>query len=117
MLLAAAASAQIATTTSLVGTVTDSTGQSLVGAKVTAIETGTLDMHVTTTNDQGYYSIEFIHIGTYNITAEREGFQKVTKTGVVVEINQVVRADIALRVGAIKPIDHSGSRRRSHQDR
>ncbi len=101
MLLTGASYAQIATTMSLVGTVTDSTGQSVASAKVTAVETGTFDTHVTTTNDQGYYSIEFIRLGTYNITAEREGFQKVTKTGVVVEINQVVRADIALIVGAV----------------
>ena len=101
MLLTGASYAQIATTMSLVGTVTDSTGQSVASAKVTAVETGTFDTHVTTTNDQGYYSIEFIRLGTYNITAEREGFQKVTKTGVVVEINQVVRADIALSVGAV----------------
>jgi hypothetical protein len=59
------------------------------------------DTHVTKTSDQGYYSIEFIRVGTYNNTAEREGFQKVTKTGVVVENNQVVRADIALSVGAV----------------
>src|SRR5579863_7409792 len=93
--------AQIATTTSLVGTVTDSSGQVIGDAKVTSVETGTDDTHVTTTNAQGYYSIEFVRVGTYNITAERPGFQKVTKTGVVVEIDQVVRTDIALSVGAV----------------
>ena len=96
-----AANAQIATTTSLVGTITDSTGQVVAGAKVTAVETGTGDTHVATTNDQGYYSIEFARVGTYTITAEREGFQKVVKTGVVVEINQSVRTDIALSVGTV----------------
>src|ERR1700722_18087707 len=101
MLLAVGASAQIATTTSLVGTVTDTTGNAMPGAKVTAVETGTLDKRVATTNDQGYYSIDFVKVGTYSITAEHEGFQKVTKTGVVVEINQVVRADVSLAVGSL----------------
>src|SRR5450432_1756477 len=35
--------AQLATTTSLVGTVSDSSGKSIPGAKVTAVETGTAD--------------------------------------------------------------------------
>lgn len=93
--------AQIATTTSLVGTVTDSSGQVVEGAKVTAVETGTADTHIATTNGQGYYSIDFVRVGTYKITAERPGFQKVIKTGVVVEINQVVRTDITLSVGTV----------------
>src|SRR5215470_4687090 len=100
-LLAFHSSAQIATTTSLVGTISDSTGKVIPGVRVTAVETGTGDTHPTTTNDQGFYSIEFIRVGTYNITAEAPGFQKVTKTGVQVEINQVVRADMTLSIGTI----------------
>jgi hypothetical protein len=101
MLLAATASAQLATTTSLVGTVTDSTGKVVPGAKVTAVETGTQDTHVTTTNGQGYYSIEFPRVGTYRITVEQPGFQTITKTGIQLDINQTVRTDFVLAVGAV----------------
>lgn len=100
-LLAIAAGAQLATTTSLVGTVTDSTGKVIPGAVVNAIETGTLDKYNTTTNAQGYYSIDFVRVGKYNITVEQPGFQKMTKTGVQVDINQTVRTDITLAVGAL----------------
>src|SRR5436309_2303661 len=93
--------AQIATTTSLVGTVTDSTGKSIQNAKVTAVHAGTLDAYTMNTNDQGYYSFEFARVGVYNITVEHPGFQKVTKTGVAVNINQSVRTDFQLAVGAI----------------
>ncbi len=92
---------QIATTTSLVGTVTDSTGKVIPSAKITAVETGTGDTHITQTNEQGYYLIEFVRVGTYNITVEQPGFQKVTKAGIQVDINQTVRTDFALQVGAV----------------
>ncbi len=95
------ASAQLATTTSLVGTVTDSSGNVVPGAKVTAVETGTQDTYNGTTNGQGYYALEFIRVGRYNLSVEAPGFQKVTKTGIIVEINQTVRNDIALPVGAL----------------
>jgi hypothetical protein len=95
------AKAQIASTTSLVGTITDSSGKSVPGAKVTAVETGTRDTHTARANEQGYYLFEFIRVGAYDVTAEAAGFQKLTKAGVHVEINEVVRADITLAVGAV----------------
>ncbi len=100
-LFAIAASAQLATTTSLVGTISDSSGNVIQGAKVTAIETGTLDTYNGTTNDQGYYSIDFVRVGRYNITVEQPGFQKITKTGIQVDINQAVRTDFTLAIGAL----------------
>jgi hypothetical protein len=99
--LAIAAHAQLATTTSLVGTITDSSGKVIAGAKVTATETGTLDKYNTTTNEQGNYTIEFARVGVYSVTVEQTGFQKVTKTGIIVDINQTVRTDITLPVGAV----------------
>src|SRR5207253_7499989 len=49
----------------------------------------------------GYYSLEFVRVGTYNVTAEAAGFQRVTKTGIIVDINQTVRTDLTLAVGAL----------------
>src|SRR6266404_958206 len=95
------AAAQLATTTSLVGTISDSSGKVIPNVKITAVETRTFDKYSAVTNGQGYYSIEFIRVGVYSITAEIAGFQKVTKTGVPVETNQVVRTDITLAVGAV----------------
>jgi hypothetical protein len=92
---------QIASNTSLVGTVTDPNGASIGGAKVTAVNRGTRDAYHATTNYQGYYSVEFIRVGVYDLTVEQPGFQKVTKAGIVVDINQAVRSDIALTVGAL----------------
>ena len=98
---AIAAHGQLATTTSLVGTVSDSSGKIIPGAKVTATETRTHDTYNTTTNGQGNYTFEFVRVGVYNITVEQPGFQKFTKTGIIVDIDQTVRTDIALTVGAV----------------
>jgi hypothetical protein len=53
------------------------------------------------TNDQGYYNIQFVHVGTYNLLIEKSGFQKLEKTGVLVDINQIVRTDVTLAIGTI----------------
>ena len=70
--------AQIANNTSLVGTVLDSTGSVVSGAKVTAVEQSTKLQYTATTNETGYYAITFIQGGTYDITVEQTGFGKVT---------------------------------------
>jgi hypothetical protein len=101
LFLMAGAYAQLATTTALVGTVTDTSGQTVPGAKVIAVNPGTGDTYNTTTNDQGYYNFQFVRAGTYNLIIEKSGFQKVEKTGVIVETNQIVRTDVALSVGTL----------------
>ena len=50
--------AQVANNTALVGTVVDSSGSAVVGAKVTAVEESTGVAYPGTTNGQGYYSIK-----------------------------------------------------------
>src|SRR5271156_3402957 len=92
--------AQVANSTALVGTVLDSSGSAVVGAKVTAVEESTGVVSPTTTNAQGYYSIKFIAPGTYDITVDQTGFSKLTKTGTIVPIDQAVRTDFSLKAGA-----------------
>ncbi|MBV8818401.1 MAG: carboxypeptidase regulatory-like domain-containing protein, partial [Acidobacteriaceae bacterium] len=98
---AISAYAQLATTTSLVGTVSDSSGRVIPQAQVTAIETGSDTRYAAITNDQGFYSIEFIRVGTYNVTVSQPGFQTTTKTGIQVDINQTVRTDMVLNIGKV----------------
>ncbi len=92
--------AQVANNTALVGTVLDSSGSAVVGAKVTAVEESTGVVSPTTTNAQGYYSIKFIAPGTYDITVDQTGFSKLTKTGTIVPIDQAIRTDFSLKAGS-----------------
>src|SRR5437667_4883706 len=100
-LLGATASAQIATTTALVGTITDASGNTVPNAKVTAVNTGTRDTYNSITNEQGFYNIQFIALGDYNLTVEQPGFQGFKVAGIHVNINQVVRTDVVLKVGNV----------------
>src|SRR5260370_18787896 len=93
--------AQLANETSVVGTGSEASGKVIPKAKVTAVETQTADTYSGVTNAQGYYSLEFVKVGTYNVTAESPGFQKMTTTGIIVEINQTVRTNFTLAVGAL----------------
>src|SRR5438093_13325697 len=82
------AAAQLASQTALVGTVTDSSGSVLPGASVVAVNAGTKDTYETTTNAEGYYNIQFVRTGTYEITVSVTGFQTFKATGVQVTGNQ-----------------------------
>ena len=86
-------------------------------AKVTAVETRTAATLNTTTNDQGYYSFEFIPVGEYSVTVEQPGFQKLTKTGIQVSNNQTVRSDFMLEVGQFTQSVTVQAEVLRHQDR
>jgi hypothetical protein len=101
VLVATSASAQLASQTALVGTVTDSGNLVVPGAQVVAVNRGTKDTYEATTNSEGYYNIQFIRTGTYDITITVSGFQTFKAAGVEVANNQVVRTDAVMKVGAV----------------
>jgi hypothetical protein len=95
------AAAQLASQTALVGTVTDSSGAVLPGASVVAVNAGTRDTYETTTNAEGFYNIQFVRIGVYEISVTLSGFQTSKVTGVEVTTNQITRTNVAMKVGAL----------------
>src|SRR4051794_5186775 len=100
--LLASAYAQIATITSLVGTVSDSSGKAIAGAKITAVDQATLDRYTAVTNEDGNYRIDFVRVGTYDVSAEYSGFATLRHSGSIVEINQIVRNDFAMSPGSVQ---------------
>jgi hypothetical protein len=101
LFLATNASAQLASQTALVGTVTDSGNLVVPGAQVVAVNVGTKDTYEATTNADGYYNIQFVRTGTYEITVTMSGFQTFKASGVEVTNNQVVRTNAVLKVGGL----------------
>ena len=101
LLLASSAAAQLASQTALVGTVTDIGNLVVPGAQVMAVNAGTKDTYSATTNSEGYYNIQFVRAGTYEITISLAGFQTYKATGVEVANNQVVRTNAVLKVGGL----------------
>src|SRR5713226_2099874 len=101
VLLTTNAWAQLASQTALVGTVTDSDGLAVPGAQVVAVNTGTRDTYEATTNADGYYNIQFVRTGAYEITVTLTGFQTSKVTGIEVATNQVARTNVVMKVGQL----------------
>ena len=100
LMLAADASAQQATA-KILGTITDQSGAVLPGVKVTVTNVATNVASETTTDKTGFYQVLNLPIGTYRITAGHEGFRTVERTTAPLEINQALRVDLKLEVGAV----------------
>jgi hypothetical protein len=101
LLLTTSAWAQLASQTALVGTITDSDGLAVPGAQVVAVNAGTRDTYEATTNAEGYYNIQFVRTGTYEISVTLTGFQTSRVTGIEVASNQVVRTNVVMKVGQL----------------
>src|SRR5436309_74521 len=84
----------------ILGTVTDTTGAVLTGAKITVTNTATHLTRETTTEKDGSFRVLSLPIGTYTVTVEKEGFNQEMSNAKTLEINQNLRVDIGLKVGS-----------------
>lgn len=100
LLLAFVASGQI-TTTTITGTVVDSTGAAVPNAQVIATNAGTSLSRTAQTNAQGEYRIDFLPVGSYSVEVTVEGFKKYVRSGVVLEVNVPARVDVSLQIGGV----------------
>src|SRR5437660_1521884 len=85
----------------IVGRVTDDSGAVVPGANITITNTGTNESRSVTVNDNGEYAIPQLAPGQYTLTAEYTGFNKVVRSGIVLETNQQARLDLVLKVGTL----------------
>src|SRR5271154_6859397 len=85
----------------ILGTVTDSSGASVVGATVTIKNTGTGLTRTVTTAEDGSYSVPELPIGNYNVTVTLTGFKSGVVNALAVDVSTLVRADVALQAGDI----------------
>ena len=98
--LAASAAAQSVSGT-ILGTVTDSSGATVPGAKVTLVNEGTGLTRVLTADSNGEYTAPALPTGHYTITSEMTGFKTVALSNVEVGVDQRVRINIKHEVGAM----------------
>jgi hypothetical protein len=82
------------------GTVTDSTGAVLPGVTVTLVDINTGVKTVLTTNADGIYDSVSTRNGTYNIGFEKQGFKKLVRGPVVLQVDTITE-DATLEVGTI----------------
>lgn len=91
-------------TGTVVGTITDETGAVLPGAAINIRDVATDSVRNTTTSSAGAYEFSTLRPGTYEVSAEAKGFSRAIQREVSVNVGQVVRVDLKLRVGSTTDI-------------
>ena len=83
------------------GSVVDVQGASVPGSTVTVINEATGTRQSTQTNESGYFVFPALFPATYTVTAEKEGFKKLEKTGVVLVASERLSVgNLELSLGA-----------------
>jgi hypothetical protein len=87
-------------TSSVVGTVKDSSGAVIPSAKISILDSERGYQLTISTNDAGQFSFPTLPIGTYTLTVSHVGFQDAVVKSIQLDINHVARLDVELHVAA-----------------
>jgi hypothetical protein len=87
-------------TASIVGTVTDASGAAVADARVTLINAATQFTRTLATNSDGQYVASAIPPGEYEVRVEKQGFQKLARTGIRLTTASKLNVDLQLIVGS-----------------
>lgn len=88
------------TSTTILGVIADSTGAVINGAKVTVTNTSTRVSREVVTSTTGDFTFPLVDVGIYDVTVDAQGFKTEIRRNVIVNINEKVRVDFAMQVGA-----------------
>jgi hypothetical protein len=97
--LALSAEAQQITST-IIGTVADSTGSLVPSATVNATNGATGYSRSVKTDAAGVYRIEYLPVGIYTVSTEAPGFKKFVQQNLALTVDQVQTLNVSLAVGA-----------------
>jgi len=90
-----------AQTASITGTVTDSSGATIPAARLVATNIATNIEREIESSDSGDYTITNLAPGEYNLTAQKPGFRRLQQTGIILQVEQTARIDLALEIGSV----------------
>src|SRR5215813_7683562 len=85
----------------VLGTVTDSTGAVIPGAQITILNQSTGLKRSTPTDTNGQYRLTGLPPGMYTIRAEKEKFQTEVLEGIVLSSGVAVATDLSLKLGPV----------------
>ncbi|MEP7366818.1 MAG: TonB-dependent receptor [Acidobacteriota bacterium] len=85
----------------LSGTVTDSSGAAIPGAKVSARNVATNVGSSTETTSSGDFTIPALPVGTYELRVEKQGFKTAVRSQVIINSGASVAVNATLEVGAV----------------
>jgi hypothetical protein len=83
------------------GTVQDSNGASVPNASVKVINNANNSERTVTTDENGFYTVTNLPVGTYTIEAEQKGYKKALVSGQSVTADARLTVDLKLEVGEV----------------
>jgi hypothetical protein len=84
----------------LTGTVTDTSGAVVPGAKVTIQNANSKVARQVLANSSGFFSVTELPSGTYNVIAEAKGFERWVANGIILNGSDNRTVNVSLKVGA-----------------
>ena len=99
-----AQNAMAGVTASILGTVKDSTGAVIPGARVTATNVDTHVSQTVLTNGDGAYVFPALQTGNYEISVSITGFKSFKQTGIVLNVNDALTIDTPLQIGQAQDV-------------
>ena len=89
------------TTGNISGRITDDQDAAVPGVTVTARNAATGFVRSSVSDGEGVYRLTALPVGTYDITAELQGFSKVDSKGIVLNVGQTLDIPITLKVASL----------------
>ena len=87
-------------TASLGGTIRDSSAAVIPGAMVSITNTGTQVTVKAQTNDAGRFDVSNLPPGPYTVTVDAQGFKRLVRSGLVLQVDQTAQLDLVVEVGS-----------------
>jgi len=81
------------------GSVLDPTGAVIPNVEISLTNTATGQVRQATSNSSGIYTFSNVGVGHFNLDATAPGFEKFTRTDIVVNTDQTLKEDVTLTVG------------------
>ena len=100
LILAAGSATAQTPSASLVGRVTDATGAVIPGVSIKVTNLDTNIAQQGSSNEVGDFTIPYLNPGRYSLEARSEGFRMYKRSEFTLAVDQVLRIDIPLEVGA-----------------
>ena len=90
-----------ASSANLTGTVKDTSGAVLPGVTITAKSVATNEVRTTVSGSDGLYRLTNLPRGTYEVSAELQGFRTLRQSDVLLTVGDTVKLDFPMEVGTV----------------
>jgi len=88
-------------TAQITGRVTDPSDAVISGARITVTNVATGIDRRTISNEEGYYTVPALPPGTYRMDLQMAGFTPMSRTGIILAVNQTAKIDFTMQIGTV----------------